>query len=166
MLEVSRMTDVNHQEYSKAAIQCTRFHSNAAVVLTAGLDKSLRLFQVDGKENTKIQSVFFKDMPIMSADFRYVKAPTLLSFICLATLCEKFVIGISQILHSIVGTPLTFYSCYYPPAPTARTYSYLDGGRSSMRTTCKRAWLTRSIGCKVRYPSVAQSIPTTTTISL
>lgn len=67
------MTDVNHQEYSKAAIQCTRFHSNAAVVLTAGLDKSLRLFQVDGKENTKIQSVFFKDMPIMSADFRYVQ---------------------------------------------------------------------------------------------
>jgi U3 small nucleolar RNA-associated protein 18 len=69
LLEVTRVKDANQHEYAEAAIQCTRFHPNAAVMLTAGLDKALRLFQIDGKENAKIQSVFIKELPIHSADF-------------------------------------------------------------------------------------------------
>lgn len=38
-------------------------------MLTAGLDKTLRIFQIDGKINPKIQSVVFKDMPIHHAEF-------------------------------------------------------------------------------------------------
>jgi U3 small nucleolar RNA-associated protein 18 len=37
--------------------------------MTAGLDRTLRLFQIDGKINPKIQSVYFKDMPIYHAEF-------------------------------------------------------------------------------------------------
>lgn len=38
-------------------------------MLTAGLDKRVRFFQVDGKDNTRIQSVFFPDLPVYSAEF-------------------------------------------------------------------------------------------------
>lgn len=38
-------------------------------MLTAGLDRTLHLFQIDGKINPKIQSVVFKDMPIYHAEF-------------------------------------------------------------------------------------------------
>lgn len=69
LLEVTRVKDANQHEYAQSAIQCTIFHPNAAVMLTAGLDKTLRLFQIDGKENAKIQSVFIKELPIQSADF-------------------------------------------------------------------------------------------------
>ena len=37
--------------------------------MTAGLDKNLRLFHIDGKENPKIQGMHFKDLPIFSANF-------------------------------------------------------------------------------------------------
>ena len=50
-------------------ITCIAFHPNAQVMLTAGLDRTLRLFQIDGKINPKIQSVVFKDMPIYHAEF-------------------------------------------------------------------------------------------------
>ena len=33
------------------------------------MDRTLRLFQVDGKRNAKLDSVFFGDMPIWSAFF-------------------------------------------------------------------------------------------------
>lgn len=38
-------------------------------MLVGGLDKVLRLFQIDGKINPKIQSVKFKDLPITHAEF-------------------------------------------------------------------------------------------------
>lgn len=36
---------------------------------TAGLDKTLSLFSIDGIHNRKVQSVFFGDFPIISAAF-------------------------------------------------------------------------------------------------
>ena len=44
-----------------------KFHPTTPLLLTAGYDKTLRLFQIDGKENTKLQSVKFSDLPIQSA---------------------------------------------------------------------------------------------------
>jgi U3 small nucleolar RNA-associated protein 18 len=38
-------------------------------MLTAGLDKTLRLFAVDGEENPKVASYFFKKFPIREAKF-------------------------------------------------------------------------------------------------
>ena len=50
-------------------VQAVNFHPNASVLLTAGLDKTLHFFQIDGKVNAKIQSIHFQDMPIYSAEF-------------------------------------------------------------------------------------------------
>ena len=50
-------------------MQSVRFHPRSPILFTCGFDKTLRFFQIDGKFNTKIQSVYFKDMPIHSAEF-------------------------------------------------------------------------------------------------
>eukprot|EP01134_Creolimax_fragrantissima_P008083 CFRG8083T1 len=69
MLDVTRVTDANKQEYSKSAIQCIKFHPNAAVAIVGGMDKTLRLFSIDGKTNAKVQSIFLRDLPIQSCEF-------------------------------------------------------------------------------------------------
>lgn len=38
-------------------------------MLTSGLDKTLRLFQIDGKENPTLSSYRLNDMPIFKAHF-------------------------------------------------------------------------------------------------
>ncbi|KDO35015.1 hypothetical protein SPRG_01078 [Saprolegnia parasitica CBS 223.65] len=68
-LAISRMKDANKQSPSNAVVQSVQFHANGQLLLTAGLDKTLRLFQVDGSENPKIESIFLKDMPISCAQF-------------------------------------------------------------------------------------------------
>jgi len=68
-LEVSRLTDANRHGKSNSVVQSIDWHRNAMLFLTAGLDKTLRLFQVDGKENSKVHSAHFADMPIHEARF-------------------------------------------------------------------------------------------------
>ncbi|RCH94460.1 U3 small nucleolar RNA-associated protein 18 [Rhizopus stolonifer] len=68
-LDIMRLKDANRAAESKALITCVAFHPNAQVMLVGGLDKVLRLFQIDGKINPKIQSVKFKDMSITHAAF-------------------------------------------------------------------------------------------------
>jgi U3 small nucleolar RNA-associated protein 18 len=68
-LNVTRVENANIADPSKTTILGLKFHPTANVIITAGLDKTLRLFQVNGKENLKIKSYFFKDLPIFSADF-------------------------------------------------------------------------------------------------
>ncbi|CAO3608688.1 unnamed protein product [Cunninghamella echinulata] len=68
-LAISRLKNANIMAPSKKTIKALQFHPNAQVLLTAGLDCTLRLFQIDGKVNHKIQSVYFKDTPIHSAKF-------------------------------------------------------------------------------------------------
>nr|CAG8490692.1 8835_t:CDS:2 [Entrophospora candida] len=61
--------NANQQDYSKGVIEIASFHPTAQVLMTAGLDKTIRLFQIDGKINPKIQSTMFKDLPIFNAAF-------------------------------------------------------------------------------------------------
>lgn len=68
-LHITRMKDANIQERSKAVIQSVEFHNNGQLLYTAGLDKTLRLFQIDGVRNPKVQSIFFPDLPIVCAHF-------------------------------------------------------------------------------------------------
>ncbi|KAJ1732183.1 U3 snoRNP protein [Coemansia biformis] len=68
-LAITRVRNANHAAESQSVVQNIQFHPTAAVLLTAGFDKTLRLFEVDGKENQKIQSIYFKDMPITTAQF-------------------------------------------------------------------------------------------------
>lgn len=51
----------------QSGVSSVHFHPTAPVLLTAGLDKTLRIFQVDGKMNSKLQSIHLKDLPIHSA---------------------------------------------------------------------------------------------------
>ncbi|XAR73323.1 hypothetical protein NMG60_11007248 [Bertholletia excelsa] len=68
-LEHSRLVDANAEDPSNAPINSVQFHRNAQLLLTGGLDKKLRFFQIDGKRNTKIQSIFLDDCPIRKASF-------------------------------------------------------------------------------------------------
>ncbi|KDP35122.1 hypothetical protein JCGZ_10656 [Jatropha curcas] len=68
-LEYSRLVDANAQDASNGPINSVQFHRNAQLLLAAGLDRRLRFFQIDGKRNTKIQSIFIEDCPIHKASF-------------------------------------------------------------------------------------------------
>ncbi|KAK6937600.1 WD40 repeat [Dillenia turbinata] len=69
LLEFSRLVDANAEEPSNGPINSVQFHRNAQLLLAAGLDRKLRFFQIDGKRNTKIQSIFLEDCPIRKASF-------------------------------------------------------------------------------------------------
>lgn len=69
MLEATRVHDANAAEPSKAVVRSVQFHPNGSLLLTAGLDKSMRLFEIDGTHNPKVQGVFFEDLPIHRACF-------------------------------------------------------------------------------------------------
>ncbi|KAL2490791.1 U3 small nucleolar RNA-associated protein 18-like protein [Abeliophyllum distichum] len=68
-LEYSRLADANIMELSNGPIKSVQFHKNAQLLLAAGLDKTLRFFQIDGKKNAKIQSIFLDGYPINKASF-------------------------------------------------------------------------------------------------
>ncbi|XWS41077.1 hypothetical protein CRYUN_Cryun17cG0049600 [Craigia yunnanensis] len=69
LLEYSRLVDANAEEPSNGPINSVQFHRNAQLLLAAGLDRRVRFFQIDGKRNTKIQSVFLEDCPVRKASF-------------------------------------------------------------------------------------------------
>ncbi|KAJ2332332.1 hypothetical protein GGH92_008956, partial [Coemansia sp. RSA 2673] len=68
-LDIARVRNANQAAPSQSAVLSVQFHPSSNVLLTAGLDKTLRLFEVDGKDNHKIQSIFFKDLPVTTAQF-------------------------------------------------------------------------------------------------
>ncbi|KAJ3190666.1 U3 snoRNP protein [Irineochytrium annulatum] len=68
-IEIFRAKDANQMSPSGSAISSVRFHPTAPVLLTAGLDRTLRLFHIDGNLNPKVQGVQLKDLPIHAADF-------------------------------------------------------------------------------------------------
>lgn len=68
-LDIKVCTDANKESPDSARLKCVEFHPNARVMLTAGLNQKLTLFQIDGKKNAKIQSIFIDKFPIMAAHF-------------------------------------------------------------------------------------------------
>ncbi|GKU86434.1 hypothetical protein SLEP1_g960 [Rubroshorea leprosula] len=69
LLEFSKLVDANIEDPSNGPINSVQFHRNAQLLLTAGLDRRVRFFQIDGKRNTKIQSIFLDDCPVRKASF-------------------------------------------------------------------------------------------------
>ncbi|XP_068660696.1 U3 small nucleolar RNA-associated protein 18 homolog [Aristolochia californica] len=69
LLEYTRLVDANSQEPSNGPINSVQFHRNGQLLLAGGLDRRLRFFQIDGKRNTKIESIFIEDCPIRKACF-------------------------------------------------------------------------------------------------
>ena len=68
-LDVQRVADANAAEPSKKAITTMQFHSRGSVLMTAGADRFLRFFQVDGDRNEHLLAVRFNDTPITCASF-------------------------------------------------------------------------------------------------
>ncbi|KAL6963461.1 hypothetical protein U1Q18_012491 [Sarracenia purpurea var. burkii] len=69
LLEYSRLVNANAEDPSSGPINSVQFHRNAQLLLTGGLDRKLTFFQIDGKRNTKIQSIFLEDCPVRKASF-------------------------------------------------------------------------------------------------
>jgi U3 small nucleolar RNA-associated protein 18 len=61
--------DANIVEPSEAVVRSVEFHKNGQLLMTAGFDKKLRFFQIDGKRNPKVQGIYLDDFPIAKAAF-------------------------------------------------------------------------------------------------
>eukprot|EP00392_Amoebophrya_sp_AT5.2_P013310 g13428.t1 len=68
-LQIAKLRDANKAEGMNCIAECIEFHANSEMFLTAGKDKTLRLFSVDGEENPKLASYHFAKYPITSASF-------------------------------------------------------------------------------------------------
>ena len=69
-IEYRKLKDMNHTTHNEGnVIRAAEFHPSAAVGLVAGLNGTASLFQIDGKNNPKMQSVHFENFPIKTAHF-------------------------------------------------------------------------------------------------
>ncbi|XP_054833150.1 U3 small nucleolar RNA-associated protein 18 homolog [Eublepharis macularius] len=69
ILQIKNCLHANNDRPSNAKLTTVQFHHSAQVVMTAGLDQSVSLFQVDGKTNPKIQSIYLQKFPVYKARF-------------------------------------------------------------------------------------------------
>ncbi|XP_017296898.1 U3 small nucleolar RNA-associated protein 18 homolog isoform X2 [Kryptolebias marmoratus] len=69
VLRMKKCLPANSARPSEDRLSTVQFHPSAQVVMTAGLDQSISLFQVDGKTNPKIQSIHLERFPVHKARF-------------------------------------------------------------------------------------------------
>jgi len=73
ILQVVRCPDANQKDFSNSTVQVVHFHPGSdpdrPLMLTAGLDKTLRFFLVGADDSDKIHGIHFPRMPIYSAQF-------------------------------------------------------------------------------------------------
>ncbi len=69
VIKMKRMTNLNKESPNRAITHCIDFHPTGRLALTAGLDRAVRVFQVDGRENARVQGVVLRDLQIASARF-------------------------------------------------------------------------------------------------
>ncbi len=68
-LEITKLADANKTQPSKSIVNAVEFHPAGQILMTAGLDRRVRFFSIDGVNNPHVQSIFFEDMPVHSAQF-------------------------------------------------------------------------------------------------
>ena len=66
-LEVSRKIDANGRDPSKGVVQAVDFADT--LMLSASLDKHIRIFRIDGEKNEHRLSLYAADLPFYSASF-------------------------------------------------------------------------------------------------
>jgi U3 small nucleolar RNA-associated protein 18 len=67
VIDIARVTDANANAPSKSAIQCLSFHPTHPLLLTSGLDSTLRLYHIDGKINPQATSLHIRGAPLQTA---------------------------------------------------------------------------------------------------
>lgn len=68
-LRVKKCLHANTTRSCNSPLTTVQFHPSAQVVMTAGLDQSISLFQVDGRTNPKIQSIHLERFSVHKAQF-------------------------------------------------------------------------------------------------
>ncbi|PKU35962.1 u3 small nucleolar rna-associated protein hypothetical protein [Limosa lapponica baueri] len=69
ILKMSTCLPANQERFAEGKLVTVQFHPSAQVVMTAGHDRSVSLFQVDGIKNPRIQSIYLESFPIYKARF-------------------------------------------------------------------------------------------------
>ncbi|XP_049668689.1 U3 small nucleolar RNA-associated protein 18 homolog [Accipiter gentilis] len=69
ILKMKTCLPANQERLANGRLATVQFHPSAQVVMTAGHDRSVSLFQVDGIRNPKIQSIYLESFPIYKACF-------------------------------------------------------------------------------------------------
>ncbi|KAM4674194.1 U3 small nucleolar RNA-associated protein 18 homolog isoform 5-T10 [Amazona ochrocephala] len=69
ILKMGICLPANQERFANGRLATVQFHPSAQVVMTAGHDRSVSLFQVDGIKNPKIQSIYLESFPIYKACF-------------------------------------------------------------------------------------------------
>ncbi|XP_025954806.2 U3 small nucleolar RNA-associated protein 18 homolog [Dromaius novaehollandiae] len=69
ILQMKSCLPANQERLAGGKLSTVQFHPSAQVILTAGRDRSVSLFQVDGIKNPKIQSIYLESFPIYKACF-------------------------------------------------------------------------------------------------
>ncbi|KAK9325628.1 WD40-repeat-containing domain protein [Lipomyces orientalis] len=69
ILDISRLRDANQQAPSQAAIQTLSFHPTLPLLLSAGYDRTLRIYNADGKVNPLATSLHIRSSPVQTAQF-------------------------------------------------------------------------------------------------
>jgi U3 small nucleolar RNA-associated protein 18 len=68
-LQVARLRDANASSPSQAVVRSVEWHPNGQLLMTAGMDRAVRLFGVDGRHNPLVQGVHLSDTPVQKAAF-------------------------------------------------------------------------------------------------
>ncbi|XP_073700722.1 U3 small nucleolar RNA-associated protein 18 homolog [Garra rufa] len=68
-IKIKKCLNANNESPGGDQLTSVQFHPSAQIVMTAGLDHSLSLFQVDGKSNPKIQTIHLENFPVNKASF-------------------------------------------------------------------------------------------------
>eukprot|EP00708_Paratrimastix_pyriformis_P002692 GAFH01001444.1.p1 GENE.GAFH01001444.1~~GAFH01001444.1.p1 ORF type:complete len:528 (-),score=130.42 GAFH01001444.1:41-1588(-) len=67
VVNIRYVADANQEARATAQLSGLQFHPNGQLLMTASLDSTLKLFQIDGRENPKVSSVSIEKTPIRSA---------------------------------------------------------------------------------------------------
>ncbi|CAG2183262.1 unnamed protein product, partial [Oppiella nova] len=66
-LAFKKCTHLTNDHKMKSSLNCVEFHPTSTVAMVSAPNGTVRLFQVDGKINARIQSIQFKDFMIETA---------------------------------------------------------------------------------------------------
>ncbi|XP_061079000.1 U3 small nucleolar RNA-associated protein 18 homolog [Conger conger] len=69
IIQIKKCLEANNDRPAEGRLTSVQFHPSAQVVMTAGVDQNISLFQVDGKSNPKIQSLHLENFPVHKAQF-------------------------------------------------------------------------------------------------
>ena len=70
IIKIARLKDANGTKPSASVITALQFHpAHPEILMTGSLDRTVSLYQIDGKNNAHVSSVLFPDLPVCSAGF-------------------------------------------------------------------------------------------------